>query len=32
MGYCEGMGGWGTTPELLVNGWVAKGSKDSSSD
>jgi len=27
-GYLEGLGGWGTRPELLVNGWVAKGSKD----
>lgn len=30
MGYSDGCGGCGTTPELFVNGWVANGSKESS--
>ena len=27
-GYCEGGAGLGRRPELLVNGWVARGSKE----
>ena len=27
-GYCEGAAGLGRRPELLVNGWVASGSKE----
>jgi hypothetical protein len=28
IGYCEGAAGFGRRPEVLVNGWTARGSKD----
>lgn len=31
-GYCEGAAGLGRSPELLVKGWVARGSKDLSTE
>lgn len=31
-GYCEGAAGFGRSPELFVKGWVARGSKDFSTE
>ena len=31
-GYWDGAAGLGNRPELLVNGWVARGSKDESTE
>lgn len=32
IGYVDGKGGWARTPQLLVNGWTAKGSNESSDE
>lgn len=32
LGYVDGKGGWAGTPQLFVNGWMAKGSNESRRD
>ena len=32
IGYCEGWTGFGSKPDVLVNGWTARGSKEASTE